>query len=392
MKRRAFCLLAGLLLPLAACGDDDGGNGNQNNQGLDCPRNFEVSPSGKACVYGTLSETERTQCGDVWEDCDETGTLTPDLSCLDQTVEPPANPPLVTMTGYVDVFSSGGDDVDGVRVQVFRQSDVTANASLDSLTPVAETTLSIDQSMVDSGQVRACLKNNDDVANLQVECPVPTDDCDPPCQDTLDGNEFCYQGQCYERLRYEVRYSLENVPTYEFLVVRTIGPQGVSDSNWAPIVQYNVYLRTTDAAYDESTNTYETEVNLISRQDWFQIPQVMGLSNGVAPGKGVIAGEVHDCQGLRLTGAQVGLYPMTDYFSYFNGNPVSTLPNMSQLQRGTNRLSLYAAMNLDPGPLRVEAWGLVGGEPTLLGHHTVQIFPDSVTIVSINDGMPPMPE
>ncbi len=394
--------LAAMLLIFGAtgCSDDDSGtndntnnntnNSNNNNQGIQCPEGFDLSPSGKACGSSSITETTRTQCGDIWENCDDSATLTPNLACIGQPVTPPSNPPTVTLTGFVDVFSSGGNDVDGVTVQVYRQSDVADNADLDSITPVAQTTLSIDQQMVDDGQVRACFANTDDIANEQMECPQPTDDCNPPCQDSLDGNEFCYQAQCYDRLRYEVRYRVENVPTYEFLVVRTMGPGGVSDPKWGVMVHYNLYFQTTDDNYDEQTNTYERKADLISRQDWLQIPTVMGLPNGVSPGKGAVAGEVHDCDGIRLSGAQVYLYPVSQYLSYFNGNPVDTLPLLTQFSHGTNRLGLFAAMNVDPGPVHVEAWGDVNNESTLLGELDVQVFPDSVTIVSINDGMPPM--
>ncbi len=398
----AALAMAMLVLGLSqGCSDDDSGtnqntnqnvnNNNNNNQGIDCPEGFSVSPSGKACGSSSITEATRTQCGDVWEDCDDSATLTPNLGCIGQAPSPPADPPKVTLTGYVDVFSSGGNDVDGVVVQVFRQADIADNADLDNVTPIAETTLSITQQMVDDGDVRACFAENDDIANEQAECPVPTDDCDPPCQDGLDGNEFCYHAQCYARLRYEVRYRVENIPTYEFLVMRTMGPGGVSDSKWGVMVHYNLYFRTTDSAYDEQTNTYERKADIISRQDWLQIPTVMGLPNGVSPGKGAVAGEVHDCDGIRISGAQVFMYPISQYFSYFNGNPVDTLPLLTQFSHGTNRLGLFAAMNVEPGPVHVEAWGQIGNEDTLLGELDVQVFPDSVTILSINDGMPAMP-
>lgn len=384
IRRIGFSLVA-LGLVLSGCSDDDNGGGNG-----DCPGGFVLSDTGRTCVYSSLTEVTRTQCGDVWEDCDVAGTPEPNLACLNEPDNPPANPPSVTLMGFADIFSSGPETVNGVVVQVFRQSDLNDVENIDEAAPVSQTTLEITQPMVTNQEVRACFEETDDIANHQIECPMPTDDCLIPCQDSLSGNEFCYQGSCYGRLRYEVRYEIPNVPTHEFLVIRSLGPDGVDDNTWGIMIQYNVYLRTTDPEYNETLSTYEMDVNLISRQDWVKIPTVMGLPSGVTSGNGAIAGEVHDCEGIRLTGAQVAMLPLVDHFSYFNGNPVDTVPSPTRLPQGTNRLSLYSAMNVPPGPIEIEAWGLINGTPTILGYHQARVFPDSATIISINDGKPPV--
>lgn len=398
MRRRLRALALTVLLgaPLAAgCSDDDGGqnnneNQNNNNQALSCLNGFEPSESGTTCVYQTLSETIRTPCGDVWEDCDASGLSAPDLTCIGQTDDPPLNPPTVTIQGFLDVFSAGPEPV-GITLQVFDAASLTGVTRLDdSVSPLAEVTITQAdiEDDVAAGVARACFSNKDDVGVYQVECPIPTDDCQGACQDSLQGTEFCYQAQCFERMRYEGRYAVSGIPTHRPLVLLTTGQDGYTDTTWGAMAQVNVYLRTTDPEYDEGAGTYEIDANVLSRQDWYKIPQTMGLSGGISPGYGALAGEVHDCQGIRLKGAQVGLFPQSNYFAYFNGNPLDTVPLTARLPLGTNNLGLYAEFELPAGAIQVEAWGLVGGTPTLLGEHNTFIFQDAVTVLSINDGKP----
>lgn len=398
-NHRLFALALSALLwaPLAiGCSDDDGGQNNQNdnqnntNQGLPCLNGFVTSESGRTCVYQTLSETIRTPCGDVWEDCDASGLSTPDLACIGEVDVPPQNPPTVTIQGFLDVFSAGPEPV-GLTVKVFDAANLTGVTRLDdSVSPLAEVTITQSDVEADvaAGLARACFSEKDDVGVYQVECPLPTDDCGGACQDNLEGTEFCYQAQCFERLRYEGRYSLSGIPTHRPLVILTLGQDGYTDTVWGVMAQVNVYLRTTDPEYDEGAGTYELDAQVLSRQDWYKIPQTMGLSGGISPGYGAVAGEVHDCEGIRLKGAQVGLYPQSNYFAYFNGNPLDTVPLTARLPLGTNNLGLYSEFELPAGVIDVEAWGLVGGTQTLLGEHRTFIFQDAVTVLSINDGKP----
>lgn len=395
----AACVLSLVMLPgaflVTGCGDDDGGNGNLNNnnnnvQGLNCLTGFTTSETGDTCVYQTLSEVTRTPCGDIWEDCDASGMATPVLGCVGELDVPPANPPTVTMQGFLKVFSAGPEPV-GLRVRVFDQASLEGVTRLDdTVSPLGEVTITEADLLADiaAGEARACFSHKDEVGIFQVQCPVPTGDCGGACQDSLEGTDLCYQSQCFERLRYEGRYSISGIPTHRPLVVLTTGVGGYDDATWGVMAQVNVYLRTTDPEYDSGSGTYEQNANVLSRQDWYKIPQTMGLSGGISPGYGALAGEVHDCEGIRLTGAQVGLYPQSAYFAYFNGNPLDTVPLTGRLSLGTNRLSLYSMFELPAGNIEVEAWGLVGGLPTMIGEHSVFIFQDAVTVLTINDGKP----
>lgn len=399
MLRPARWVLIGLLLGgfvVSGCGDDSG-PGDNTNQGLDCVNGFVASNSNLTCVYNTLSETERTQCGGqngIWEDCDDTGTTAPNLSCLGVPDTPPANPPTVTMTGYLEVFSAGAEPID-LKVQVYDPADLVGVTRIDSSVPtIAEVTIGVADLEADiaAGVARACFEESANIAEFSVECPLPTADCGGSCQDDLNGSDLCFNGSCYDRLRYEGRYEIPNIPTHQPLVIRTVGLDGYDDQAWGVMAQVNIYLRTTDAEYDEGAGTYELNANVISREDWLKIPQTMGLSGGMSSGFGAIAGEVHDCDGIRMTGAQVGLYPQSAYFAYFNGNPIDTVPLTARLSSGTNSLSVYAEFELPPGEMAVEAWGLIGGTPTLLGSHQTVVFQDSVTVLSINDGKPTVSE
>jgi len=393
-------VLAGTLigvLSLTGCSDDsstgDNNNNDNTNQGLDCLTQFATSDTEETCVYNTLSETTRTQCGGqhgIWEDCDDTGTTAPDLSCIGVLDNPPANPPTVTVTGYLEVFSAGDEPTD-IKVQVYDPADLVGVTRIDPSVPtIAEVTIGVADLEADiaAGVARACFAESDNVAEFSVECPVPTSDCGGSCLDDLSGPDFCYNGSCYDRLRYEGRYEIPNIPTHQPLVMRTVGLDGYDDVSWGVMAQVNIYLRTTDAEYNETEGTYELNANVISRQDWLKIPQTMGLSGGMSPGFGAIAGEVHDCAGIRLLGAQVGLFPQSPYFAYFNGNPIDTVPLTARLSSGTNSLSVYAEFELPAGDMAVEAWGLINGTPTLLGSHQTFVFQDSVTVLSINDGKP----
>jgi hypothetical protein len=390
---RSSCILFGLVLSVAlvGCSDDDspGGNNSSVDAGMNCLSSFEPSETGETCVYNELVEVTRTQCGDIWEDCDESGSAV-NLSCLGQPDNPPANPPTVTLQGYLDVFSAGPEPTD-IKVQVFDPADLEGVTRIDSsITPLGEVTIVLADLEADiaAGEARACFSESDHVGEHSVECPVPTADCGGACQDDLSGTDFCYHGTCYDRMRYEGRYAIDGIPTHQPLVIRTAGLDEYDDQVWGVMAQVNVYLRTTDDEYDETAGTYELDANVLSRQDWYKIPQTMGLSGGMSPGYSALAGEVHDCDGIRITGAQVALNPQSSYFAYFNGNPLDTVPLTARLPLGTNSLSVYAEFELPAGPIDVEAWGLVGGTATMLGQHHTFLFEDSVTVLSINDGKP----
>jgi hypothetical protein len=399
-----------ILVVLAACGESNSGPrvdaGPCEDPFLNVPWPSAADP--QVCSRPPSQAAERTQCGEVKEDCDSTGVVTPNLACLTGT--PPVLPPdpaTVTLEGFADVFSNG-PSADGVRVQVFRAADITpAITDLSQVTPIATTDLVLDATTVMTA--RACPQENNDPEELRGDCVLPDNDC-VGCDVAVDAPDFCYKTQCHPMQRWEVYYSIPNVPTNTFLVIRTIGLDGAAVNpdhvTWAPLVQYNVFLSTADPAcvldpykgdencLDQSgaTPVYRLNANLLSRSDYETIPITAGLSGGVTPGHGAVAGEVHDCDDIRVGFAQIGFDPIPLRPIYFNGNPVMTLPEIGGAVRGTDRLGLFAGLDLPPGDVTVVALGDVGGTLTELGRFTARVFPNTVTTVGINGGKPVQPQ
>lgn len=386
-----------ILLVGSACG---GGGADRPDAGA-CPVQpltyaWPSEDDPQVCARPPTTEVRRTQCGNVDEDCANDGVATPQLDCLaGPPVNPPPDPATVTLTGYADVFSSGPDS-DGARIQVYEAAALAGVTDFSQATPIATYDLKLDATTV--AEARACPQKTDEPEQLHGRCVQPETTC-AACPRALDAVDFCWSGSCWPLQRWEVRYAIPNVPTNKFLVIRTIGLLGGSPNpaheTWAPLVQYNVFLstaeRTCQSAEDENCMdmgappVYRMNVNLLSRGDYQSIPQTMGLSAGITPGHGAVAGEVHDCSDVRLEFAQVGYSRLPLKIAYFNGNPVKTLPQLGRTE-GTDAMGLYAGLDLTPGPLRVEAIGLVGGSVVSLGAFEAQIWPDAVTVIGINGG------
>src|SRR5262249_15578104 len=143
-------------------------------------------------------------------------------------------------------------------------------------------------------------------------------------------------------------------------------------------------LDTSDMAHPK----YQLNVNVLSQTDYTNIPVTAGLAAGIGAGLGGIAGEIHDCDNVRISNVQIAVKPAGDRLPYFNGNPSDTLPDSGRATLGTDRLGLYASLNVRPGKARVEAVGLVGGKPTSLGVYSAWVYPGTISVVNINGGKP----
>jgi len=106
--------------------------------------------------------------------------------------------------------------------------------------------------------------------------------------------------------------------------------------------------------------------------------------------KGLLAGEVHDCGDVRLSGATVDTdVPHEGDMFYFGENEAEPLPDKSRGALGTSKLGLFGTLNLLTGqPIRVRALGKRGGATILLGTYTVQTFPGAVTALSFRGRRP----
>jgi hypothetical protein len=397
---------------LVALGCGGGGNNNQDGGGSLCVEpSVEYTPTQSGgwqsvCMFGASVEATRTQCGEVTERCDKTGTAAPDLSCITTpTTDEPASPATVTLTGFATVFSAGPDSKK-IRVEVYDATTVGSPEALAGATPIGTFTTDLPASGTpDDDAVRACPTeqvNKDE----KIGCVSPASaSCSPACQDSVTGAEFCYlkpgetSGKCVDRSRYEPRYTIPNVPTRTPLLVVTTGPGGLQDQTWRMLIQENEYISTnapecsatiiTNCFHDKAgaAPTFELNANALSRGDYASIAVAAGLPSGIPAGHGGIAGEVRDCGDVRVQNVEVGTYPAAAVLTYFNGNQWNTLPVRTRAE-GTCRLGLYAALDLVPGKVQIEAAGLVGGQLTSFGWYDALVFPDAVTIVSLNTGKP----
>ena len=398
---RSLSLL--LIAALAGCG---GGTMQNPDGGGGCP-----APNVKfdqVCLLAPTVAAARTACGDVTEFCDATASMTPNLACLSAgPKQHPPTPATVTLTGFVHPFSSGKSNAP-ITIAVYKASDLAGGADIATATPVAAPVMvGFDPSKAtDLTQFRAC------DADSKIGCVAVDPGCMPPCSDGLpDGmggtrsdtpQQYCrnFNGAptCSARLRWEPRYAIAGVPTNTQLVVRTTDPSGTT---WATLVAWNVFLASDDKSCggnpqatdcldtsDMANPKYQLNANVLSQSDYFNIPFTAGLSSGITKGQGAVAGEVHDCDNVRLGNVQVGVQPTGDRFTYFNGDPYMTIPDSSRAGTGTDRLGLYSALNVQPGKIVVEAAALVGGQMVNAGQFQAVLYPDSVAVVNLNGGKP----
>ena len=387
-------VLATVVFPLLVLAIAFGCNGAPQGSGAMC------SPlvDGGACFYAPTLAAQRTPCGDVTEYCAKTGVATPNTDCLGKTGPAPGTmPTMVTMTGFVHVFSSGPDS-NGVKIEVFDGSMITATD------PATQTALATVTSSLDPTTQRAC----DADASKGCSIPLATGCMLPVCNDGLNGRaddkKYCRDngngGECSDRLRWESRYSIPGVPTNKQLVIRVTGPSGKSDTTWATTVAFNVFLSTNDRACTNLSDTdcldnsdaanpkYQLNVSALSAADYVNIPVISGLAGGINTGEGAIAGEVHDCDNIRVANVEVASTPGADRFTYFNGNPIMTLPDSSRAAVGTDRLGLFAGLNVKPGPVHIETAAVktLGDPLSTFGSFDAFVYANAVSIVNINGG------
>jgi hypothetical protein len=366
-----------------------------------CPMEKEID--GVCFLNSPPAPATRTPCGDVTEFCDKTNVPTPALGCLANPPMKPTGPDKVTMTGFIDVFSNGPDSK-SMSIAVYDAQALLAGQDIATASPIA---------MLPNIQLDAATQRGCDT-DPKLGCSVPsTNGCTVPvCNDGLmgrtDDKKYCRStgaasGECSNRLRWEARYTLPDIPTNRQLVVRTAGPNGMADQSWAALVAWNVVVpadaRTCADAndyecFDKSgaTPKYQYNVNAISRTDYVNIPVTAGLAGGIADGLGAAAGEVHDCDNVRVENVTVEVQKLDgaryvtayDRFAYFNGNPLKTLPDSSRT--ATDRLGLYTGLNVKPGKVHVVGAGLVGGKLTHFGSFDMYVYPNSVSVVNLNGG------
>lgn len=268
------------------------------------------------------------------------------LGCLD-TPGMLGTPKTVTLKGYVRVFSSGNDSA-GVKMEIFKEGP---NGALGEPvgTPIVTT--------------------NDDMKN-------------PPQMPKPEWLKKCPDGGCTFRA-----YTYVGVPTETPLIVKT--SDAANTDNWAALYDYNVFfsnekVKPGDEVDYEPAAVAATDINTVASA-------AGGFT--VRPDKGLLAGEVHDCGDVRVSGATVDtdLAHESDMF-YFGDNEADPLPDKGRTALGTSKLGLFGTLNLPTNtPIRVSAVGKVNGETVLLGTYVVQTFPGAVTALSFRGRRPWQP-
>jgi hypothetical protein len=287
------------------------------------------------------------------------GTTKAELGCL-TTPATLGTPAMVTLTGYVWIFSNGVTDTSGnpsssgVKVEVFTENYTKGDGSISAMPIGSYTTSPTDKpDSIDT----TWLKN----------CPAP-------------------QG-CNLR-----QYKIPMIPTETPLVIRTSDAAGGTD--WATVYDYNIYFSNAqvqagfpnvsgcpagDACYD-ATAAAASDLGTVANA-------AGGISiNGSL---GLLAGEVHDCNDVRLSGATVNTdtRAATQMF-YFTSDEGDPLPYTAATY--TSDLSLFGAINYPTGmPIRVTALGQdAAGKLLMVGTYVVQMYPGAVTAVALRGRRP----
>lgn len=343
------------LLAVVACGDSgstsasggSGGAGAGGPGGGDCSSTLAPAVNSEFCestpgeidctlVTGTF---KNQVCGVALPDAPKelerssavqefSGEGPPDVSCFEPAnypAKPGASEP-VTVTGFARIFSSGCNSHD-LKITFHRVEE--------------------------DGQLG-------DAVGTSV---VTTADC----EDVGDPSEVDDCGT-----RWECPFTYEGVPSETPLAVKT---ENDAVALWAPLVQYNIYIPN-DEIVD---GTWENDVRALAQPDFTVIPQT-AIGSPITPGNGAVAGEVHDCGDVRLIDAVVDIDRAKKLTTYFSSNEDSPVPDIAA--DGTSPLGLYAALDVEEGPVTVAAGGLVNGEFVTLGQHKVWVYPNTVTSVT----------
>ncbi len=263
------------------------------------------------------------------------GSGPPDLSCFQPANYPKAGTSTkVTMSGVARIFSHGCESNSlNIEVHTVKRTGGADDGSLGPLVGKAVLTAS------------DCTASG--VATSNMDCGT----------------------------RYECKYSYSGVPSETELAILTNG------SMWAPLYEYNDYIPNADV----TGGTWTHDVRALASDDYSVIPQA-AIGSGINPGLGALAGEVHDCGNVRLSGATVGTNVANEALTYFDNDEASPLPDTSATS--TSILGLYAAFDLAPGPASVAALGLVGGKVTTVGYFPAYIYANSVTAVTFQGVRP----
>ncbi len=294
---------------------------------------------------GNPSEISRTTSTDEYA-----GTGPVDLGCFQMSSWPKeAATKTVKMKGYARNFANGCDSK-GSKIEVYKVKRGGADDGLPGdLVGKAVT-------VVDG----PC--NNDAACRLQVvegKCKI--------------GDE-----------RKERAFVYDGIPTETELIVKSLSADGMN--GFTTLYDY-VYVPNSVLKSDAEGEYWAHDVRVVVAGDYTVIPTT-AIGRQITDGNGSVAGEIHDCGDVRVTGASVDISSKRAYRGYFTDNEASPLPDPSRDSLGTSTLGLYSTLDITPGPARVSAVGVVGGKVVTLGYADVRVFPDAITAVTFRGFRP----
>ncbi len=339
----------------------------------------------------------------------------------------PEGPATARLTGIVERFGSG-PATDGLCVSVYRE-----DALLEWLTDSECFGVQDDEdAFVACFQLDACrceaFYANDDDGEIATMIDAANDALSAASSDLeIDSLDTCYtfignclqiedaetRAACEERVRTRGRtpdattliyghtistenpdgtefatFSIDNLPTNRSFAFKVSG----REIRWRDAWEYGLYSRA-DLVRD---GAIRIDTNAVSASTWQTIPPAVGFTRGIDDSNGAVAGAIRDCgvEGVRKpfnvqhATAGFAFLTSTTRLAYFNGNPNNQLPDQSRVDANSD--SLFAAINLPPGPNRVSTMACLNnclsddGDPEYVSIGARNVFqtPKSVIIAT----------
>lgn len=193
---------------------------------------------------------------------------------------------------------------------------------------------------------------------------------------------------------YKGFYRIENVPTHERLILKIYDTSDAFSRVAVNTYVYDVFLKN-DEIEDDAVN-YEPVVIYNSSYD--SIPTLAGRPIDGAQvkddgtGRAVVAGEMHDCDGLVVHNTNVipSYNDAQARMVYTNGDPDDPTPDISRSSTNTDGVYVYLNANTDEACMAQTFTGCImdGSECKTIGSTTINVYPDSVTLVNIRVAWP----
>ena len=270
----------------------------------------------------------------------------PNLSCLDNPEQLDAST-LVTVQGCLDIFGIGNMASPNLKVAAFsRDQDASTEEPNYGVSDVALRT------------------TEGEMGELADACP--------------------YKGY----------YRIANVPTHERLILKVYDTSDDFSRVAVNTYIYDVFLRNTEIV--EGTINYEPVVIYNSSYD--SIPTLAGrpVEGGAVKydgvGRAVVAGEMHDCDGQIIQNTNV-TPPFEDAQArmvFTDGDPDDPKPDVLRHSTNSDGIYVYLNANTDEACMSHTFTGCIldGSDCRPIGETTVNVYPDSVTLVNIRVSWP----